>query len=79
MTIFTKENQKENNISTTTSQTLNHSFYSNIEITISGRWNTEEECTVWVNTGGRMTQRFSNINLDEAIIEANKLITGDVF
>jgi hypothetical protein len=74
MKTFTTENQKGNNITTTTVQTLKHAIYSNIEVSISGRWNTKNECSVWVNTGSRMTQKFSNLTLDQAIVEANKLV-----
>jgi len=75
MATFTRENQKGNDISRSTKQSLKHIRYSEIEITISGM---SGEYSVWVKSGKRMSQRFSELNLDQAIIEANKLLTVEI-
>jgi hypothetical protein len=75
-TQFTTANQVSNVISVTTTQTVKHNFYSNITVTISGRYNSNKDCSVWVNTGSRMSRKFEALNLDQAIIEANKLINS---
>lgn len=69
---FTTENQKENNISRTTTQTVNHNIYSNLSVTISGHNNL---FSVWSNTGLRTKRNFEGLTLEKAIVEANKLIT----
>ena len=71
---FKKENQKENHISITTTQSLKHNIYSNIEVTISGIHNNENKTDVWTFDGKIMRMVFENITLDQAIIEANILI-----
>ena len=71
-----KENQVENNISTTTKQTLKHCLYSNVEVTISVNYNDETDTSVWVFDGEKMSRKFNNISLEKAIIEANKLINN---
>jgi len=73
---FKKENQVENNISTTTKQTLKHCIYSNVEVTISVNYNDETDTSVWVFDGEKMSRKFNNISLEKAIIEANKLINN---
>ena len=73
---FKKENQVENNISTTTKQTLKHCLYSNVEVTISVNYNDETDTSVWVFDGEKMSRKFNNISLEKAIIEANKPINN---
>jgi hypothetical protein len=75
MTTFTRENQKENNITTTTTQSVKHSIYSNVEYTISGHWNTEEDCKIWRHRGTTMSMLHEGLHLDDAIIICNKLIS----
>ena len=74
---FTKENQKENRISVTTEQTVKHSIYSNIEITILGSTHKDANHTVWktkTNFPKKATIMADSLTLDQAIDFANNLI-----
>ncbi len=68
---FTIENQKENSISRTTKQTVKHFLYSNNEVSISGM---DGNHSVWHKQGHRMSQKIDNLNINDAVDFANKLI-----
>jgi len=70
---FTTTNQKENNISRTTTQTCSHSIFSNLKVTISGHNNL---FSVWSNTGVRTFLNAEGLTLDQAIVEGNNLINN---
>jgi hypothetical protein len=75
MNTFTTENQKENNISRTTSQTVKHCIYSNIEVTISGWFNKTSDCKVWKRQGKKISMIAEGLELNEAILISNNIIT----
>lgn len=68
---FTIENQKENRISRTTNQTIKHFLYSNNEVSISGM---DGKHSVWHKQGHKMSQKIDNLNINDAVDFANKLI-----
>lgn len=71
---FTTENQKENRISRTTTQTVKHCIYSNIEVTVSGWFNKTSDCKVWKQTGKKLSMVAEGLELSDAIKLANQLI-----
>jgi hypothetical protein len=70
---FTKENQKDNRISNTTTQTVKHFLYGNNEVSISGM---DGKHSVWHKQGNRMSQKVEGLNLSEAVDFANNLINN---
>lgn len=70
---FTKENQKDNRISNTTTQKVKHFLYRNNEVTISGM---DGKHSVWHKQGHRMSQKVSGLNLSDAVDFANNLINS---
>ena len=68
---FTIENQKENRISRTTNQAIKHFLYSNNEVSIVGM---DGKHSVWHKQGKRMSQKIDNLNINDAVDFANKLI-----
>lgn len=68
---FTIENQLENNISRTTSQTIKHSLYSNNEVSISGLDGSHD---VWYKFGHRMQMVAEGLSLVDAVEFSNKFI-----
>jgi hypothetical protein len=68
---FTIENQLENNISRTTSQTIKHSLYSNNEVSISGLDGSHD---VWHKFGHRMQMVAEGLSLVDAVEFSNKFI-----
>tara|TARA_R110002167_G_scaffold114618_1_gene288518 strand:- start:531 stop:785 length:255 start_codon:yes stop_codon:yes gene_type:complete len=71
---FTTENQKENNVTRTTTQTIKHFIYSNVEITICGWFNDSTNCKVWKKQGKKVSMVAEGLELTEAVELANKLI-----
>jgi hypothetical protein len=68
---FTIENQLENNISRTTSQTVKHNLYGNNEVSISGLDGSHH---VWHKFGHRMQVVAEGLSLVEAVEFSNKFI-----
>lgn len=74
MNSFTTQNQEDNRISRTTTQTVKHSIYSNIEISVVGFFNTTSDCKVWKKQGKKVSMVAEGLELTEAVELANKLI-----
>lgn len=72
---FTIENQKENRISRTTTQTVKHVIYSNVEVTITGWFDKLTGCSVWKKQGRKVSMIECELDLNKAIEIANQLIT----
>ncbi len=70
---FTTENQKENKVTWTTTQTVKHVIYGNTEVNITGMKGMH---SVWLKQGKRMSQKVNGLNLSEAINFANNLINN---
>ena len=70
---FTVENQKDNRISRTTTQSIKHVLYRNNEVTISGM---NGKHSVWHNQGHRMSQKIDGLSILEAVDFANELINN---
>jgi len=68
---FTIENQLENNISRTTSQTVKHNLYGNNEVSISGLDGSHD---VWHKFGHRMQMVAEGLNISQAVEFANNFI-----
>ena len=68
---FTIENQKGNNITRTTSQTVKHAMYGNNEVSICGMNGSH---TVWHKQGSRITRINDGLNLNDALSFANNFI-----
>ena len=68
---FTIENQQDNKITNTTTQTIKHKLYSNNEVSISGMNSLH---SVWHKQGHRMSQKVDGLNLADAVDFANNLI-----
>ena len=68
---FTIENQKGNNITRTSSQTVKHILYSNNEVSVCGMDNNH---TVWHKQGPRITRVNDGLNLNDALSFANNFI-----
>lgn len=72
---FTQEGQVANNISWTTKQKHTHPIYRNLTVTIC---ELRGHCMVWKDykrpTGTRSICVFDNLTIDEACVEANKIV-----
>jgi len=67
---FTIEGQKGNTVTWTTRQVLTHIVYTNQEIIIIGYKGSHD---VWIQSSGSSKRKFQGLNLEEAIVAANKL------
>ena len=74
MNNFTTQNQEDNRISRTTTQTVKHSIYSNIEFTVTGFFNKTSDCKIWKTQGKKVSVVGEGLELTEAVELANKLI-----
>tara|TARA_R110000796_G_scaffold5390_2_gene20237 strand:+ start:332 stop:553 length:222 start_codon:yes stop_codon:yes gene_type:complete len=68
---FTVENQKGNNITRTTSQTVRHILYGNNEVSVCGMDNVH---TVWHKQGSSISRINDGLNLNDALSFANNFI-----
>ena len=70
---FTIANQKGNNITRTSNQTIKHIMYGNNEVSICGM---DSNHTVWHKQGSSISQKADGLNLNEAIDFANNFINN---
>ena len=68
---FTTENQRDNKITNTTTQTVKHVIYSDNSVNITGMNGLH---TVWLTQGRRVSQKADGLNLVDSVKFANELI-----